>query len=97
MPIEDAVERAIHECIRVDILKDFLANKAEALGDGIAESLTIGRKEGLTAGRYSACTNGNFRVNSPSISIILKMRLATPDGRLIPISHASTVLMETPM
>lgn len=38
MPIEDAVERAINECIQEGILKDFLeANRAEAIKVSIYE------------------------------------------------------------
>ena len=38
MPIEEAVERAINECIREDVLKDFLeANRAEAIKVSIYE------------------------------------------------------------
>ena len=44
----------------------------------------------------SACTNGYFFTSSLSISIMLNILLAAPDGWLIPASHASTVFFVTP-
>ena len=57
MSIEDAVEKTINECIREDILKDFLlTNRAEAKKVSIYEyneeaHMRMEREEGLAAGR----------------------------------------------
>ena len=42
-------------------------------------------------------TNGKFTTKSLSISIILSILLAAPDGWLVPASQASTVLSDTPI
>ena len=72
MPIEDAVERAINECIQEGILRDFLlANKAEAKKVSIyeyneeehirmerADAYEDGVAEGLAAGRKEGLAAG---------------------------------------
>jgi flagellar biosynthesis/type III secretory pathway protein FliH len=83
MPIEDAVERTINECIQEGILKDFLLqNRAEAKKVSIyeyneEEHMRMERKDayedGVAAGREEGLTAGRKEERSQLFELISKL------------------------
>ena len=79
MPIEEAVERAISECIREGILKDFLeANRAEAIKVSIYE---YNEQEHIRMEREDAFGDGRKVGREEGLSLIFElMNKMTADG-----------------
>ena len=101
LPIEEAVEKAINECIQEGILKDFLeANRAEAIKVSIYEyneqehmrmeredAFEDGRKAGLNEGRKLGLDEG---LETGRNQLFELMNIMTADGLSNQLSRLSS-------
>ena len=79
MPLADAVEKAITECINENILRDFLLkNRAEAKAMSIyeydeAKTMRMFRDEGYEEGKIQTTIEMCFEFNLPSDDILQRL------------------------
>ncbi len=89
MSLDEAVDRAVNECIAEGILADFLkANKAEVMNMSIYEydeelhiktMMDIGREEGYETGREEGYETGVSKGINGVVSIMRNMNISDED------------------